>query len=379
MNYVLDLFTPETWRAFREHGATVSGFSPAQRSRALNLVRPGDVFVCYLVRLSRWCGLLQVESDMFEDSTPLFRADSDPYSIRFHVKPLVLLDETRALPIRAPQIWSGFSRTRDLQPNSSSWPVKAVLQSSLVKLRHEDGLFLSDQLERQAIEKVTYALSEQDERYLRKSSETVKATGGVVTVVVPEATDAPELDQTVEVHEDSRESIRKQALLVKIGVQMSFDVWIPRGDRARVERELTSDERESLLGALPLNYDRVTFKTIENIDVLWLKKKRLVRAFEVEHTTAVYSGLLRMADLLALQPNIDIRLHIVAPDSRQDKVLDEIQRPVFALLDKGPLAESCSFISYESLDELAKQEHLAHMNDTVLEAYEEIAADLERR
>src|SRR5690242_21750466 len=32
----------------------------------------------------------------------------------------------------------------------------------------------------------------------------------------------------------------------------------------------------------------------------------IVRAFEVEHTTSVYSGILRMADLLALQPNMDI-------------------------------------------------------------------------
>ena len=159
---------------------------------------------------------------------------------------------------------------------------------------------------------------------------------------------------------------------------MGFDIWLPKSDRSRVERELSSEVRERILETLPLNYDRVTFKTIENIDVLWLKKKRLVRAFEVEHTTAVYSGLLRMADLLALQPNIDIKLHIIAPESRRDKVLDEIQRPVFALLDKGPLAESCSFISYEALDELAKQEHLAYMNDTVLEAYEEIASDVER-
>ena len=36
------------------------------------------------------------------------------------------------------------------------------------------------------------------------------------------------------------------------------------------------------------------------------------RAFEIEHTTAIYSGLLRMADLLSLQPNMDINLHIVA-------------------------------------------------------------------
>ena len=313
MNYVLDLFTPETWRAFREHGSDVTGFSVAHRSRALNLVRPGDIFVCYLVRLSRWCGLLLVESEMFEDSTPVFRAESDPWSIRFRVKPLVVLDETHALPIRLPQIWSGFSRTRDLQQNSLAWPVKAVLQSSLVKLRQEDGQFFANQLTRQSTEKVLHPLSDQDEKLLRKSFETVKSTGGVVTVVIPEDRESVEDDRPAEVLDDARESIKKQALLVRIGAQMGFDVWLPKSDRSRVERELTSETRERILDALPLNYDRVTFKTIENIDVLWLKKKRLVRAFEVEHTTAIYSGLLRMADLLALQPNIDIKLHIVAP------------------------------------------------------------------
>ena len=71
-----------------------------------------------------------------------------------------------------------------------------------------------------------------------------------------------------------------------------------------------------MLDRLPLNYDETTLSTIEQIDVIWLKGRSIVRAFEVEHTTSVYSGLLRMADLLALQPNMNINLHIVAPDNR---------------------------------------------------------------
>ena len=64
-------------------------------------------------------------------------------------------------------------------------------------------------------------------------------------------------------------------------------------------------------------------------------RRSIVRAFEVEHTTAVYSGLLRMADLLALQPNMDIRLHIVAPDERRDAGLDRAE----GVLDRlAPLA-----------------------------------------
>ncbi len=63
---------------------------------------------------------------------------------------------------------------------------------------------------------------------------------------------------------------------------------------------------------------------------------------------------------------------MVAPSSRKDKVFDELRRPVFSLLEKGPLSESCAFISYDSLYELAKQKHLAYLSDSVLEDYEEI-------
>ena len=80
----------------------------------------------------------------------------------------------------------------------------------------------------------------------------------------------------------------------------------------------------------------------------WLRGRSIVRAFEVEHTTAVYSGILRMADLLALQPNMDIKLHIVAPTARREKVFEEITRPVFSLLEKGPLADSCTYLSHVS-------------------------------
>ena len=108
---------------------------------------------------------------------------------------------------------------------------------------------------------------------------------------------------------------------------------------------------------------------------LLLRHRPGAPAFEVEHTTSIYSGILRMADLLALQPNMDIRLHIVAPGLRRDKVFHELRRPVFSLLDRGPLSESCSFLSYDSVRELAAQPHLSHLADSVLDEYEEDAEE----
>jgi len=194
----------------------------------------------------------------------------------------------------------------------------------------------------------------------------VRRQDRVVTVTVPEGTaiDQPADERTI------RESFHIQALLARIGEQMGFSIWLPKRDRSGVLKEWTPSDAV-LLDLLPLNYDETTIRTIEQIDVIWLKRRAIVRAFEVEHTTSVYSGILRMADLLALQPNMNIRLHIVAPATKRDKVFQEIRRPVFSLLEKGPLAENCTYLSYDSLHGLAAQKHLAHMSHTVLDEYAE--------
>jgi hypothetical protein len=113
--------------------------------------------------------------------------------------------------------------------------------------------------------------------------------------------------------------------------------------------------------------------TIKRIDVLWLKGRAIRRAFEVEHSTAIYSGLLRMADLCALLPNINVPLHIVAPESRREKVFQEITRPVFSLLENTPLSERCTYLSYGSVEELGDLEYLSHTTDGVLDEFAEFA------
>lgn len=190
-----------------------------------------------------------------------------------------------------------------------------------------------------------------------------------MVVTVPEdsaqETPHPEPDPTA-----VRESIRIQALIAEIGSRMGMSVWLPKADRALVAGEWKGDHPPPL-ERLPLNYDETTLRTIEQIDVLWLKGRSIRRAFEIEHTTSVYSGILRMADLLALQPNMDIKLYIAAPDIRREKVFQELRRPVFSLLERGPLSESCSYLSYSSIREVAKLPHLSHLNETVLDEYEE--------
>src|SRR5207249_1214253 len=101
---------------------------------------------------------------------------------------------------------------------------------------------------------------------------------------------------------------------------------------------------------LPVQFDEATNRTIELIDVLWLRGNAIVAAFEIESTTSIYSGLLRMADLISMQPNLNIPLYLVAPGQRQGKVLQEVNRPTFAHLSP-PLNRICRFISFSTLQQ----------------------------
>jgi type II restriction enzyme len=69
------------------------------------------------------------------------------------------------------------------------------------------------------------------------------------------------------------------------------------------------------------------------IDVLWLDKRdgAIHAAFEVEHTTSIYSGIVRMLDL-ALGPcgNLLKGIFLVAPDGREADVRAQMARPAFA-------------------------------------------------
>ena len=68
---------------------------------------------------------------------------------------------------------------------------------------------------------------------------------------------------------------------------------------------------------LPQQFDPVTNRTIELIDVLWLDGNAIVATFEVESTTSICSGLLRMSDLLARQPNISVPLFVMQKSALQ--------------------------------------------------------------
>jgi hypothetical protein len=364
--YWTDLFTPDTYEAFSRSDRSISGFRKSQRTMA-DRVRPGDKLICYLVKMSRWIGVLDVLDGPFEDDTPIFIPDDDPFVVRFRVKPSVWLSRHQSIPIHEPEVWSKLSFTRDVKPGGY-W--LGPLRRSLQTLTDEDGSFLDSLLHRIQTESLTFPLDE--EQYERALKRRIQRLERSVIVNVPDDGAQPH-SESVSPSTD-RESIRIQATLAELGQAMGYNVWLPMADRSRVT-EHWQPQSGVLLDRLPLNYDETTLDTIKRIDVLWLKGRAIRRAFEVEHTTAIYSGLLRMADLCALLPNINVPMHIVAPDSRREKVFQEITRPVFSLIENSPLSERCTYLSYRSIEELSEIEYLSHTTDGVLDEFEEYAED----
>jgi len=137
-----------------------------------------------------------------------------------------------------------------------------------------------------------------------------------------------------------------QWLLAKVGKQLGCRVWVAANDW---RREWGGEPLGSLsVRALPpLGLSADSQRLVSLIDVVWLTGvNQVAAAFEVEHTTSVYSGLLRMADLAALSPNLNFPLYVVAPASRLAKVRRELVRPTFRALG---LDRRCRFFSGETL------------------------------
>lgn len=370
MTYYIDLFSPETYQKFSDSDKSISGFRDRQKGVAATM-QPGDKLICYVTKLSRWIGVLEVSSKYFIDDTPIFTQVADPYVVRFNVKPNIWLPLENCIPVDEDICWLNLSFTKLLQKKSLAWT--GMVRGSLRKLDDHDGKYLERILLNQLKEPIVYPINEADHKKLK--SPTVKTQDSKqVTVSIPENEEIP-TTTVVQQQSTQRDSIKIQALLAEIGERMNLKIWLPRSDRQRILEVWEPKIKQCLLEQLPLNYDDATLKTIENIDVLWIRGRSIVRAFEVEHTTSIYSGILRMADLMALQPNLNINAHIVAPIDRKEKVLQEISRPVFAFLEKGPLSESCTFLSYDSIQELSNEKSLEYMTDNVLEKYEEYAEE----
>jgi hypothetical protein len=340
--YWLDFFTGTTWEEFLSAGGQVSGFREGRR-KTVQQMKPGDHLLCYLTGVSRWIGVLEVVSEPFRDDSKIWADESFPWRVR--VRQVVVLTPQTAVPVfdlrddltvfrnlSSPNAWTGYFRR-----SPARW--KPVDGEAVVAALHDA--------------KANPIVRPVDAAKLARRPRALTTPIGPVTV--PDSDDAtaePGADDVAAKEPTAHTEI--QWSLLKLGNDMGLDVWAARNDRNREWRGHRFTDLARLRTSLPRQFDEATSRTIELIDVLWLSGHTIVAAFEIESTTSVYSGLLRMSDLVAMQPNLNIPLYLVAPDERRQKVFTEVNRPTFSRLTP-PLVDVCRYIAFSTLrEQLAK-------------------------
>lgn len=135
--------------------------------------------------------------------------------------------------------------------------------------------------------------------------------------------------EVVEDVTEGNEHSEMQAYLAELGTSLGYKVWIAQNDHKREwnGRKLGEYSLQELsLPSLP----KATAQTIALIDVLWIDNQlQIVSAFEVEKSTSIYSGILRLHDLSLSLSDATARLYLVAPNKREKEIHAQLLRPAF--------------------------------------------------
>lgn len=155
--------------------------------------------------------------------------------------------------------------------------------------------------------------------------------------------------QVVSENKEESEHTQMQYLLIKIGRALGYEVYVARNDRHRS----CGGESFAMLTMpqLPPNdWSPEVRDTASLIDVIWLKPGtgEIISAFEVEKSTSIYSGILRMEDLARSIPGCACHFYLVAPAKREREVMAQLARPAF----RNDLRDlSLAYIPFEDVRE----------------------------
>jgi hypothetical protein len=160
-----------------------------------------------------------------------------------------------------------------------------------------------------------------------------------------------ELEEFVISEEAVNQHTKMQWLLIRIGLLEGHGVWVASGDKGKVyEGERLGDR---CLSELPHFAGPGVMDIARYIDVIWFKQGTAspVKFFEIEHSTSIYSGLLRMNDVIIDYPLPEAM--IVASAERKPHFEKQVGRRTFNV---SGLAEVCRFMAYDEVEKLYKVE-----------------------
>lgn len=152
--------------------------------------------------------------------------------------------------------------------------------------------------------------------------------------------DRTKLDQTPELSHS-----QVQTMIGAIGAAKNYDIWIPPYDRAKLDWSIAT--KFACRDSVPHGFDRVE-NILKEVDVVWIQKgsSDLKALFEVEHSTSIYSALLRFNDIHLVSPRLSPRFCVVADEPRHALFVRQLNRPTFRT---SGLSDMCSFLEYANV------------------------------
>jgi 16S rRNA G966 N2-methylase RsmD/DNA-directed RNA polymerase subunit RPC12/RpoP len=117
------------------------------------------------------------------------------------------------------------------------------------------------------------------------------------------------------------------ALLAEVGKSLGFKIWIGRIEQSGFADGLAGHKKlsEYVNADLDSLTNAENKKTIQGIDLLWIKSNKILSSFEIEFSTSMTSGLVRGS-------NIDsaVAKYLVIPEEREEQFKRKQKSPMFA-------------------------------------------------
>lgn len=135
-----------------------------------------------------------------------------------------------------------------------------------------------------------------------------------------------------------------QTLLAEIGQLKGYDVFVPASDAGKIP--WPDPSRFKIRQNVPIEIREVGH-LLSEIDVVWVApaSNLIEGVFEVEHTTTIYSALLRFNDVLLTDPKVS-RFSVVSAEGRRSLFARQLFRPTFM---KSGLSELTGFLEYSNV------------------------------
>lgn len=254
-------------------------------------------------------------------------------------------------------ILGGFNKVMDAKLKLGSWRDYLSMRSGILQLNADHQTILSNDLG--AIAGLLFDIG--TSRY-----DAPEDAGSLWRLNLEAARDDAKVRSKRGTATDDISHQQVQGWLLEIGRALGYETWVAANDRSR-------SFGTCLLGDLSLAEFPAQLRpgsdAVPLIDVIWFEKKtaRVAAAFEVEHTTSIYSGIVRLLDVSAgLECCENAAFFLVAPDSRAADVLAQLQRPAF----RHAPHQQFRFLPYSELQN--NRQHISRFG-TGLKAIEAVA------